>query len=937
MLTRYLCEFCETQGHAEVPDALLLERFALQQEEAAFTALLQRHGSMVLGVARRVLFNPQDAEDVFQATFLLLARKAASLRKPGSVESWLHGVAHRLALKARERGLRCQAHERRAAEMRDPAQRDSAWHELQAALDSALQELPERYRAPLVLCYLEGRSHAEAAQQLGCPLATLRTRIQRGRERLRDDLTRRGFALSAAGLTSLLLASTVPAAVPASLARATCKAALAHATGQAAAALCSAPVAALISSELRTMFLTRVKTTIAILLAVNLLVAGAAGLSRALVGAEQPRPANEAPSFIGESRAQPASRAPGARTLRGRILGPDGKPATGAKVYLVSRPRGDKPVVSATVKSDGSFSLAFDPEKLPGLIELDEPWRQAELIAVADGLGPAWIRVRDLPLTGWDARLVADLPIEGTIRDLEGKPASGVEVSIGFIRGWVQPTDLAQFLRELPTGRARYVRSNYWSGGIPGRDNSVKTDARGRFRFTGLGRDRLVTLRVGGPGVAWTALSVLVRPGKPLTGKEHPGRDARPYAVYPATFDLPLPPGRTVAGTVKDDATGKPLAGIKVRVGFQPPEVLTDRDGRFEIPAVPKDEKLDLAVTPGPALPDYLGTSIELAGDNPGLGTIRAEVRVRKGVRIRARVVEKGSGRDVEADVRYLALYPNTNLPSGFHHYFARLHRQPDGTYVGAALPGPGAVVVRRSPKRYLPAAVSQKTYFKLDRMPDALVVRGFNHDDSLWVLRSRGATPEPLPIRQFQAVAFLNPDKGAAGVEVKLELDTGESRVLKVTDPEGRPLIGVQVKEETHERWSDPHATAKVTLSGIGSGVKRLLTLRHEDRKLAAVTMVTAATPKQATVVLKPWGTVAGRLVDGKGSLGNRVLYGLPEYVVTDKEGRFRIERLPPEHEYQIRFGQNEVTEGRLPRPVTVKPGETLDLGEIIVKRPGK
>jgi hypothetical protein len=102
--------------------------------------------------------------------------------------------------------------------------------------------------------------------------------------------------------------------------------------------------------------------------------------------------------------------------------------------------------------------------------------------------------------------------------------------------------------------------------------------------------------------------------------------------------------------------------------------------------------------------------------------------------------------------------------------------------------------------------------------------------------------------------------------------------------------------------------------VTGIGSGVKRLLTLRHEEKKLAAVMLVTSATPRRATVVLKPWCTLTGRLLDGKGGLGNRVLYGLPEYVVTDKDGRFRIERLAPEHAYQLRFGRAEITEGTSP-----------------------
>src|SRR5262249_33522456 len=145
------------KAHEDTSDRELLERFRAHREEAAFVALLRRHGPMVLHVCRRIRGNEQDAEDVFQATFLLLARKADSIRKRESVASWLHGVAHRLALEAKGQGARRQARERRAADMRrTSAAPDRAWQELQAALDEALRQLPEKYRAPILLCYLEG-------------------------------------------------------------------------------------------------------------------------------------------------------------------------------------------------------------------------------------------------------------------------------------------------------------------------------------------------------------------------------------------------------------------------------------------------------------------------------------------------------------------------------------------------------------------------------------------------------------------------------------------------------------------------------------------------------------------------------------------------------------------------------------------------------------
>jgi hypothetical protein len=211
---------------------------------------------------------------------------------------------------------------------------------------------------------------------------------------------------------------------------------------------------------------------------------------------------------------------------------------------------------------------------------------------------------------------------------------------------------------------------------------------------------------------------------------------------------------------------------MDVAVGLHAPRVQTDRDGRFEITGVGKDEKLTLRVTSGPGSAVYIGSSTELPGGDPGLGVVRADVRVRRGIPVRARVVEKGSGRDVEADVRYLVLAPNTNHPPGFFSVLPALYRQADGTYLGAALPGPGAVVVRRAPKRYLPATASQRDFFKADRLP-----KGYLADDALWVAGFTGREPEPLPVGQFQAVAFLNPEKDAAAVEVKLELDPGEPR----------------------------------------------------------------------------------------------------------------------------------------------------------------
>jgi RNA polymerase sigma factor (sigma-70 family) len=185
-------------------DQDLLSRFVRDRDEAAFAALVERHAGLVLGVCRRLLRHAHDAEDACQATFLVLARRAATIRKQASLASWLHGVAFRAAANLRRTRARRSAHETALAEPPATPPADVTWREVQAVLDEELARLPERLRAPLVLCYLEGRTRDEAAQLLGWSPGALRGRLERGRERLRARLTRRGLALPTALLAALL-------------------------------------------------------------------------------------------------------------------------------------------------------------------------------------------------------------------------------------------------------------------------------------------------------------------------------------------------------------------------------------------------------------------------------------------------------------------------------------------------------------------------------------------------------------------------------------------------------------------------------------------------------------------------------------------------------------------------------------------------------------
>jgi RNA polymerase sigma factor (sigma-70 family) len=251
---------------AGLSDGQLLECFIAGREDAAFEALVRRHGPMVLGVCRRVLGNDHDAEDAFQATFLVLVRKAASVVPREMVGNWLHGVAYRTALRAR--AVTAKRRERQLSGMPEPqAPQEHTGRDLQQLLEKELNGLPERYRAPLILCELEGKSEKEAARYLGLPQGTLSGRLSRARALLAKRLARHGVALSLASPS-----------VPTSVLDSTIKAASA---GQAAAV--SAKVASITEGVLTAMFLSKVKSAMALLLAGVVLVCGS-GLLLSRVG-----------------------------------------------------------------------------------------------------------------------------------------------------------------------------------------------------------------------------------------------------------------------------------------------------------------------------------------------------------------------------------------------------------------------------------------------------------------------------------------------------------------------------------------------------------------------------------------------------------------------------------------------------------------------------
>jgi len=279
----------QNAGHLE--DRLLLERFVNDKDEAAFTELVARHGPMVLDVCRRVLHDPAAVDDAFQATFLVLVRKAASISKGDLLANWLYGVAYRTAARAR-----VEAAKRRARESAVPAREAvdpldaMTLRELFAVLDEELHGLPAKYRAPLVLCYLQNRTRDEAAQQSGCSRATLDRRLERGRALLKARMVRRGLTVGLALFPALLFQANVSGGVANSLAASTVKAATFVASGGAASSIVSPGVAILVEGVMKAMFMTKVKIVTAALLVAAIVSTAAVTVGFPVLAAQQPQP-----------------------------------------------------------------------------------------------------------------------------------------------------------------------------------------------------------------------------------------------------------------------------------------------------------------------------------------------------------------------------------------------------------------------------------------------------------------------------------------------------------------------------------------------------------------------------------------------------------------------------------------------------------------------
>jgi RNA polymerase sigma factor (sigma-70 family) len=699
-------------------DRALLQLFLTQGDPRAFEAIVARHGPMVLRVCRRVLGQAQDAEDAFQATFLVLVRQSASIRKCDSLASWLHGVAYRMATNARRSAARRRRHEQaRAAGPQCPAPHP-ALVEVQAALDEEVLALPASYREPFVLCCLEQHSCAEAAGLLGLKEATVRKRLDRARDRLRQQLTRRGVSLTAALTALALSADGARAAVRPSLAGSTVGAATHLAAGQPlAAGLVHATVVSLVEGAKHHMAPTKLQTLVLVLLALGVV---GAGLGLAAFPAAPPAPPRgiQPPA----QRAAQDQEKPGPAvvvkgdtvTVTGRVLGPDGKPFRGAQLYAWWQYSGQGKAevkVRANSGADGRFRFSFTKGEVDQPAHHAERWRFVEVVASAKGFGPTWQRINliDGQLT---LRLVRDdIPIQGRILDLEGRPVAGVAVRVTRV-----DTTAGEDLAEKVNAGKDFA--NYWRvlhhAPWSGTRATATTGKDGRFRVAGIGRGRAAWLRIAGPTIEHQTVRVVTR--EKLANR----------AAHPATFEIIVGPTKSIEGVIRARDTRKPLAGVTVRGGSA--RAVTDARGRYRLVGLRKSARYELAADP-PTRQPYL-SAVKVVEDTEGLKPVAADFDLRRGVPVRLRLIDRKTKKLVVGTVNTTPLDSNPHYreaefaPGVSPTRELNLFRPPDkdGVYHLTVYPGPALLVANVSPydgTRYRPARLSPADLKRLEKLKD--------------------------------------------------------------------------------------------------------------------------------------------------------------------------------------------------------------------------
>jgi RNA polymerase sigma factor (sigma-70 family) len=931
----------------KLTDQMLLERFTQHHQEEAFGELVRRHGPLVLGVCRRLLGNLHDAEDVFQATFLVLAQKGHLIRSD-SVASWLYQVAYRTALRVRTRTSSRALHEQQAVP-RQPADplAEVTGRELLSVLDEELQHLSDDYRTPLLLCYLQGLTQDEAARQLGWSLRTLRRRLEQARERLRLRLARRGLTLAAALVAAGVGTGSAAGALPPLLAASTVGVVVQAVQGSVAI---PESLALLVDGALKALLVPPPKAVaLGVVLLAGVLALGLGALTRpagARTQAEDAAVRNSPPSEVKQPAKNDAGKPAETKALviSGRVLDPDGKPAAKAEVALVGRA---KPPLRGEFRNTWSKVLTQGQTDGEGRFRLQhskgspDDFYEVFVLARASGYALGRKTLEDGAKKGEvEVRLNQEQPVRGRLVDLQGQPAAGVKVHVlGFSAGIapnaaLQKNVLRAGFLELPQGLRLWPEA-------------ATTDAKGRFVLHGLRPDWNITIEVHGKD---QALQEIVLKAQDKGKSEE--------------VPLVLSPVRILEGTVTYEDTGKPVANTRLvtiaadwrKVAVQYSYWKTDAKGRFR--ALPHEaNSFMLTAYPPPGEP-YLPSWKEVGWPKADVTKLEVLLKLVRGIAVRGTVTEAASGKPVAGAYIEYEQQPDNN-PFDRRDVRGRGLGEPryvrsgaDGKFETVVLPGPGHLLVNGPSADYLHSEILTHQLYGKDVFPQ----RRYYAD----------------------AIVKLNYKPGTAPQEIIVKLRRGVTVTGKVLTPVGKPVAKGQMVCQSYvpygHRFLDfkhlPVDQGKFELPGCDP--ERALPVYFLDaaNQLGAMVKLSGKDvgARAPTVKLQPCGAVTARFLDAEGKpLANMDTFlemalndgvSLWESLTSDKVAADEVSMRGLDAKRYLRLGTN--AQGRVTLPtlipgarlvlavrlpgsrvvkvrddLTVEPGKTLDLKDITVKAP--
>ncbi len=935
-------------------DRQLLARFTAERDsarEAAFAALVTRHGPMVLVVCRQLLGDLHHAEDAFQAVFLVLARKAGSIRDPDLLCNWLYGVALRTARKAKVRLARQRRHEE-GDSMRRPgsgasvsvepmaqsAEQPALAREQAEALHEEIGRLPGSFRLPVVLCYFEGLTLDEAARRLRWPAGTVRSRLARARDKLRRGLTRRGVVLPAAALAAALGPRSASARISSHLCDATTRAAIQFAAGQTARGVAPTSTAVLAQEVLRSMVINKLRLSLLTVLLLGAVATGAGLLGRSLAMMNEPKRPQAGQQLEVSPNGPSQAAAPGRMFVVGRVLDPQGKPAANASVIVYAVPRLRRMTAIGQAATDGSGRFQLDAPRTSS-----SAYRALGALATAPGYGAGWVELdpdAEQPIA--DINLRPEQVIQGQLLDLQGRPAPGVTVTVRGMGRVVRPNSNALGASDgLSVDWARAKNRPAWP-------RPATTDAEGRFIVHGIGRELAISLAMDDPRFATRNVRV--------------DTDG---AANAKTVTITLQPAKIITGSVTYIDTGKPVPHAEISVGatgagesgmastfFQ-----ADANGRFRVNPSPGDQ-FRVGAHPPEGQP-YLGFTKQI--DWPkGAVEHSVDLALPRSVMIRGKLTEAGSGHPIAGaaatyyDHRKQNTYPESwTMPGGGT-------TADDGSFEFAVPPQPGHLVIRAPSEDYLLEEIGYRLLF--EGQPGG-------------------------PRCYAHAFVACDPKPGGADLKLNVALRRGVTLKGRVIVTEGKPVEDVWMFSRwilgpaagAWRGWDGEHGitrNGRFELHGLDPDTEVPVHFLYPKHSLGATAHLSgkSASSGLATVRLEPCGTAKARLVnsDGKplGGFSQRWLISMvvtpgpprshkslteglvpadelplasldpidyQQSLVSDSQGRIAFPSLIPGATYRIidRTTARDETGPHVRKEFTLKPGETVDLGDILIEKP--